>query len=73
MNRQHHAYPRRIVSTPGICCGEPRIQGTRLTVAWVVEMTSAGVAYDEFAAEYDLTKRQVDAALEYARQAGIDE
>lgn len=49
-----------------------QIQGTRLPVRWVVAMTRAGVEYDEFLSEYDLTRRQVDAALEYAMQAGID-
>ena len=43
------------------------MQGTRLTVAWVVRMVENGTTPDEFLIDYKLDQRQVDAALEYAR------
>lgn len=46
--------------------GKPVIAGTRVPVDLVVGKIAGGMAVDEVMAEYDLTRRQVLAALRYA-------
>src|SRR5437016_186089 len=58
-----------IVQTPGICGGAPRIDGTRITVDWIVgQMIYAGRTLDEMIEDYahiPLTAAQIYAALAY--------
>jgi uncharacterized protein (DUF433 family) len=58
-----------IVRTPGVCGGAPRIDGTRITVDWIVgQMIYAGRTVDETIEDYahvPLTSAQVYAALAY--------
>jgi uncharacterized protein (DUF433 family) len=67
-----------IVKTPGICGGRARIDGTRLTVAWIVgQMLHAGQTLEEMVADYahvPLRPAQIHAALAYYydHQAEID-
>jgi uncharacterized protein (DUF433 family) len=59
---------RYIVSTPGVICGKPRIDGTRLSVAFILGYLAAGSSYDEIMDEYPgLQREQIAACLDYAR------
>lgn len=68
-----------IVRTPGICGGAPRIDGTRITVDWIVgQVIYAGRSLDEMVEDYahvPLTPAQIHAALAYYydHQAEIDQ
>lgn len=58
-----------VVKTLGICGGAPRIDGTRITVDWIVgQMLYAGRTLDEMVEDYThvpLTPAQIHAALAY--------
>lgn len=58
-----------IVRTPGVCGSAPRIDGTRITVDWIVgQMIYAGRGVDELIEDYahvPLTSAQIYAALAY--------
>jgi uncharacterized protein (DUF433 family) len=58
-----------IVKTPGICSGEPRIDGTRITVEWIAgQMVYAGRTMDEMLEDYahvPLSPSQIHAVLAY--------
>ena len=58
-----------IVSTPDILRGKPRIKGTRIPVSLILGYLAAGTTYDEIIKELpDLTKDQIAACLDYARE-----
>jgi uncharacterized protein (DUF433 family) len=58
-----------IVQTPGICGGEARIDGTRISVGWIVgQMIHAGRTLDQMVEDYahvPLSPAQIHAALAY--------
>ncbi len=58
-----------IVRTSNICGGVPRIDGTRITVDWIVgQMIYAGRTVEEMVEDYThvpLTPAQIHAALAY--------
>jgi uncharacterized protein (DUF433 family) len=58
-----------IVKTPRICGGEARIDGTRISVGWIIgQMIHAGRTVDEMVEDYahvPLTPAQIHAALAY--------
>lgn len=57
----------RIVFSPDTCSGRPRIRGTRIRVADILDMMSAGAGREEILADYpDLASADIDAALAYA-------
>lgn len=59
----------RIVSTPDVLRGKPRIKGTRIPVALILGYIADGLTPDEIVREYpDLSKEQIAACLEYARE-----
>jgi uncharacterized protein (DUF433 family) len=65
----------RIVSTPDIRGGRPRIAGTRITVHRIVTWYKQGCTAEQIADEYEhLTLAQVYAALTYyqANQSEIE-
>jgi uncharacterized protein (DUF433 family) len=58
-----------IVSTPDVLRGKPRIKGTRIPVSLVLGYLAAGNTVAEIMKEFpDLTKEQIAACLDYARQ-----
>jgi len=57
----------KIVATPGVLSGQPRLEGERVAVLDVVEMLEAGYSLAETARELDLTSDQVQAATSYYR------
>jgi len=63
----------RIDVNPEICGGKPVIRGTRIMVRNILGMVAGGYTVDRILAAYpDLTRDDVDAALEYAAHL-IDE
>ncbi len=57
-----------IVSTPDVLRGKPRIKGTRIPVSLVLGYLASGSTSDEIIKEFpDLTKDQIAACLDYAR------
>ena len=60
---KHH-----IQSTPAVLRGKPRIKGTRISVSLILGYLAAGNSIDEIIREFpDLTKDQILACLDYAR------
>lgn len=65
-----------IKETPGVCGGYPCIDDMRFPVRLIVEFTRDGVDIDTLLANFtQLTRDQVEAALEYYREhpARVDE
>ncbi|MBL7074775.1 DUF433 domain-containing protein [candidate division KSB1 bacterium] len=58
-----------IVSTPEVLRGKPRIRGTRIPVSLILGYLAAGNSVGEIIEEFpDLTKKQIDTCLDYARE-----
>jgi len=58
-----------IVSTTDVLRGKPRIKGTRIPVSLILGYLAAGNTIEEIIGEYpDLTKEQIVACLDYARE-----
>ena len=57
----------RIVCTPGVVSGKPRIKGTRVTVGVVLGQLAAGHTIEEVLRDYPYIQREdIRAALQYA-------
>jgi uncharacterized protein (DUF433 family) len=58
-----------IVSTTDVLRGKPRIKGTRIPVSLILGYLAEGKTAEEIIKEFpDLTKTQVAACLDYARE-----
>ncbi|MFH1702209.1 MAG: DUF433 domain-containing protein [Nitrospirota bacterium] len=58
-----------IVSTPDVLRGKPRIKGTRIPVSLILGYLAAGNTVEEIIEEFpDLTREQIAACLDYARE-----
>jgi len=58
-----------IISTPDVLRGKPRIKGTRIPVSLILGYLAAGYTFEEIIEEFpDLTKEQIAACLDYARE-----
>ncbi len=55
-----------IVVDPKVRFGKPVIAGTRVPVELIVGKIAGGMTFEEVAKEYDLTNKQIRAALRYA-------
>jgi uncharacterized protein (DUF433 family) len=63
------AWKDYIVSDPEVLRGKPRIKGTRIAVGIVLGYLAAGKTAEDIIAELpDLTRDQVAACLDYARE-----
>ena len=61
--------PKRIVMNPKVLQGKPVIEGTRISVVFVLELITSGMTVDQIVDEYPgLTRGDVLAAVDYARQ-----
>jgi uncharacterized protein (DUF433 family) len=57
-----------IVSTPDVLRGKPRLKGTRIPVSLMLGYLAAGHTAEDIIVEFpDLTKEQIMACLDYAR------
>ncbi|MDP7158594.1 MAG: DUF433 domain-containing protein [SAR324 cluster bacterium] len=60
----------RIVSDPGVLGGKPVIEGTRISVEFVLELLASGMSETEILEDYPhLTPEGLRAGLAYAAQA----
>ena len=67
-NSEKAPWRQRIVSTPEVLSGKPRIDGTRIPVALILGYLAAGKTYDEVISEFpDLKREDIVACLDYAR------
>ncbi len=58
-----------IASDPEVLRGKPRLKGTRIPVGVVLGYLAAGKTAEEVIAEFpDLTREQIAACLDYARE-----
>ena len=63
----------RIEVNPAICSGKPVIRGTRILVRNILGMVAGGYTLDRILETFpDLTREDVNAALEYAARV-VDE
>lgn len=59
----------RVVSTPEVLRGKPRIRGTRIPASLILGYLAADYTYDESIEEFpDLKKEDILACLDYARE-----
>lgn len=64
----------RIVSTPGVVSGKPRIKGTRVTVGVILGQLALGHSIEVVLADYPYIERDdVLQALQYAARIAQDE
>jgi uncharacterized protein (DUF433 family) len=60
---------RRVVTNPEVLQGKPILEGTRISVTFVLEMLSSGMTVDQIVEEYPhLAHDDVIAAVIYAKQ-----
>ena len=58
-----------IVSTSDVLRGKPRIKETRIPVSLIIGYLATGKTFEEIIGEFpDITKEQIAACLDYARQ-----
>jgi len=58
-----------IVSTPGVLRGKPRIKGTRIPVSLILGYLAVGNTAEQIIEQFpDITKEQIAACLDYARE-----
>ncbi len=63
------AWRDHIISTPDVLRGKPRLKGTRIPVSLILGYLAMGSTIEEIREEFpDLTKEQVAACLDYARE-----
>ena len=61
-------WKNHVVSTPDVLRGKPRIKGTRIPVSLILGHLATGNTPEEIIREFpDLTKEQIAACLDYAR------
>lgn len=59
----------RVISTPEVLRGKPRIRGTRIPVSLILGYLAADYTYSEIIEEFpDLKKEDILACLDYARE-----
>lgn len=59
---------KKIVTDPKIMLGKPTIAGTRITVELILNLIEHGQTIPEIMEDYDLTKDQILAAVNYAKK-----
>jgi len=61
-------WQERIVSTPDVLKGKPRLKGTRIPVSLILGYLASGATTDDLQREFpDVTSEDVAACLSYAR------
>ena len=61
---------QRITTDPAVMVGKPVIQGTRLTVDYILNLLAHGATYEEILGEYEgLTQVDIQACLLFATKS----
>lgn len=63
----------RITADEKVRFGKPVIKGTRVPIDLIIGKLAGGMTYEEVMIEYDLTKEDILAALDYAAKHLSDE
>lgn len=63
----------RIIIDEKVRFGKPVIKGTRVPVELIIGKLAGGMTYEEVMSEYDLTREDILAALDYAAKHLSDE
>jgi uncharacterized protein (DUF433 family) len=63
----------RIIINEKVRFGKPVIKGTRVPVDLIIGKLAGGMTYEEVMSEYDLTREDILAALDYAAKHLSDE
>jgi len=63
----------RITADEKVRFGKPVIKGTRVPIDLIIGKLAGGMTYEEVMTEYDLTKEDILAALDYAAKHLSDE
>jgi len=59
-----------IITNPGLMVGQPTIEGTRITVEFILQELAGGRTIDQLIDAYaPLSHEEIEAALEYAAEA----
>lgn len=64
----------RIVSSPNVLHGKPRIAGTRIMVSQILDLIESGKTVEEIISEDyfpDITADDVHACIAYSKNAGL--
>ena len=64
---------KHIVAQPDVRFGKPVIEGTRVPVDLIVGKIAGGMTIEAVAAEYELTREEVLATLQYAAKVLAEE
>ncbi len=60
-------YSDRIITTPGVLFGKPRVKGTRISAHQILECLSEDWTYKEIIDQYPaITKHDITACIQYA-------
>lgn len=62
-------WQEHITADPKVLVGKPVIQGTRLSVEFILGLIAQGWPEHEIARQYQLTPDQVRACVQHAREA----
>ena len=60
---------KRIIIDPSICIGKPCIKGTRLSVDFILELLAQDWSYNQIQDEYNISKEDILAVLDYATKS----
>ncbi len=63
----------RITIDPSISMGKPCVKGTRLSVDFILELLSYDWSFSQIQEEYEITKEDILAVLDYATKTIRDE
>lgn len=58
----------RVITRPDLMLGKPTIEGTRITVEFILEQLEGGRTVEQLVQHYGLTLDQINAALQYATE-----
>jgi len=65
----NHTFLNRIEINPNVMLGKPVVRGTRIPVAFIIGLLSAGYADQEIVDEYkNIEEQDITACLLYAKQ-----
>ena len=65
-------WQERIMVDPNVCHGKTCIRGTRVMVSVILDNLAAGESADNIARAYQVTREDVQAALQYAAELAGD-
>jgi len=65
-------WQERITVDPNVCHGKACIRGTRVMVSVILDNLAAGESADDIARDYQVTREDIRAALQYAAELAGD-